>query len=162
MASHAAKRKLFALPRILAHRAQVALEDYLRLKAEHDDLRRQVARLQKQVETVTEDLYLQFVRIAQMQTGLDEDRKDLAKVQRNSRANESPQTCAIRSTAMSNFRDAAQQRTQQTKFNAVNRCPHCGSVWLNQLFIGRERDWHRCQQCGDTFAVDRPAVATAP
>jgi hypothetical protein len=84
MASHTAKRTLFALPRILAlRRAQVALEDHLRLKAEHDHLRTQVARLQKQVETVTEDLHLQFIRIAHMQAGLDEDRR----ISRNSGAN---------------------------------------------------------------------------
>ena len=92
MASHTAKRKLFALPRILPFGAQVALDDHLRLKAEHDHLRSQVARLQKQVETVTEDLHLQFVRLAHMQAVLDEDRKDPAKVQRNFRAKESPQT----------------------------------------------------------------------
>jgi transposase-like protein len=57
------------------------------------------------------------------------------------------------STAMSNIRDATQQSTPRTKLNPVKRCPHCASVWLTQLFIGRERDWYRCQQCGDTFAI---------
>jgi hypothetical protein len=92
MASHTAKRKLFALPRILPLRAQVPLEDHLRLKAEHDQLRTQVARLQEQVETVTEDLYLQFARIAHMQAVLDEDRRTSRNCGATSRAKESPLT----------------------------------------------------------------------
>jgi hypothetical protein len=92
MPSHTAKRKLFALPRMWPRPARVVQDDHLRLTAEHDRLRVQVARLQKQVETVTQDLHLQFVRLAHMQAVLDEDRKDLVNMQRNSRAKESPQT----------------------------------------------------------------------
>ena len=92
MTSHTATRKLFALPRIWPFPAQVVRDDDLRLKAEHDRLRVQVARLQKQVETVTQDLHLQFVRLAHVQAVLDEDRKDLAKVPRNARAKESALT----------------------------------------------------------------------
>lgn len=92
MTSHTAKRKLFALPRRWPFPARVVRDDDLRLTAEHDRLRVQVARPQKHVETVTQDLHLRFVRLAHMRAVLDEDRKDLARVSRNSRAKESPQT----------------------------------------------------------------------
>jgi hypothetical protein len=81
MASRTDKRKLFTLPRVVPRRAQVALEDYLRLKAEHEHLRAQFAALQKEVATITKELQLQFTRIAQIQAVLDEERMDdLAKL----------------------------------------------------------------------------------
>ena len=165
MASHTAKRKLFALPRILPLRAPVALEDDLRLKAERDQLRTQVGRLQKQVETVTQDLYLQFVRIAHMQAVLDEGRR----ISRNCGATSPREGVppdvnhpATGSTAMAGITDAPQQSTHRTTFTQAKRCPHCHSVWLTQLFAGGEHNWYRCQQCGDTFAIDRPAFAKEP
>jgi trans-2-enoyl-CoA reductase len=74
-------RKLFSLPRV-SRRAQVALDDHLRLKADYEQLRKDFTALQKQVEEHHKELRLQFVRIAQIQAVLDEERKDdYAKVQ---------------------------------------------------------------------------------
>jgi hypothetical protein len=67
----------------MPRRAQVALEDYLRLKAEYEQLRAEFAALQKQVEKHSSELHLQFIRIAQIQAVLDEEMKDsLAKLRR--------------------------------------------------------------------------------
>ena len=75
-------RKLFSLPRVSV-RAQVALDDHLRLKAEYDQLRKDFTALQKEVEEHHKELRLQFIRIAQIQAVLDEERRDdLAKPQR--------------------------------------------------------------------------------
>jgi hypothetical protein len=83
MASRTAKRKLLSLPGAMPPRAQVALEDHLRLKGEYEELRTEFTALQKQVERHTSELHLQFVRIAQIQAVLDEEMKDsLAKLKR--------------------------------------------------------------------------------
>lgn len=75
-------RNLFSLPRVSV-RAQVALDDHLRLKAEYDQLRKDFTALQKEVEEHHKELRLQFIRIAQIQAVLDEERRDdLAKPQR--------------------------------------------------------------------------------
>jgi hypothetical protein len=67
----------------MPRRAQVALEDYLRLKAEYEQLRTEFAALQKQVDKHASELHLQFIRIAQIQAVLDEEMKDsLAKLRR--------------------------------------------------------------------------------
>jgi hypothetical protein len=67
----------------MPRRAQVALEDYLRLKAEYEQLRAEFTALQKQVEKHSSELHLQFIRIAQIQAVLDEEMKDsLAKLRR--------------------------------------------------------------------------------
>jgi hypothetical protein len=63
--------------------AQVELEDYLRIKAEYEQLRAEFTALQKQVERHSSELHLQFIRIAQIQAVLDEELKDsLAKLRR--------------------------------------------------------------------------------
>jgi hypothetical protein len=81
MASRTTKRKVLSLPRAVPRRAQVALEDHLRLKAEYEELRAKFTALQKQVEKHTSELHLQFIRIAQIQAVLDEEMKDsLAKL----------------------------------------------------------------------------------
>ena len=65
----------------MPRRAQVALEDYLRLKAEYEQLRAEFTALQKQVERHSSELHLHFIRIAQIQAVLDEELKDsLAKL----------------------------------------------------------------------------------
>jgi hypothetical protein len=65
----------------MPRRAQVELEDYLRIKAEYEQLRAEFTALQKQVERHSSELHLQFIRIAQIQAVLDEELKDsLAKL----------------------------------------------------------------------------------
>ena len=60
----------------MPRRAQVELEDYLRIKAEYEQLRAEFTALQKQVEKHSSELHLQFIRIAQIQAVLDEELKD--------------------------------------------------------------------------------------
>jgi hypothetical protein len=60
----------------MPRRAQVELEDYLRIKAEYEQLRAEFTALQKQVERHSSELHLQFIRIAQIQAVLDEELKD--------------------------------------------------------------------------------------
>jgi hypothetical protein len=67
----------------MPRRTQVELEDYLRIKAEYEQLRAEFTALQKQVERHSSELHLQFIRIAQIQAVLDEELKDsLAKLRR--------------------------------------------------------------------------------
>ena len=75
------RNKLPSRTRAMPRRAQVALEDYLRLKAEYEQLRAEFTALQKQVERHSSELHLHFIRIAQIQAVLDEELKDsLAKL----------------------------------------------------------------------------------
>lgn len=44
-------------------------------------------------------------------------------------------------------------------------CPRCHSdviVWLAQMRrIDQERDWYRCKQCGEEFAISRTPAEVA-